>query len=56
MRRTQQLAVGHAGQGNVVGKTGLAGYFCAGVHATAWNTDHAQVFVVCSRIVSGLLW
>jgi hypothetical protein len=48
--------VDHAGQGNVIGKTRLTGHFCAGIHATAWNTDHAQFFSGCSRIVSRLLW
>jgi hypothetical protein len=42
----KQLAVNHAGKGNVVGEASLPGHFGAGVHAAARMADHAKMAVV----------
>ncbi len=46
VRGAQELAVGHAGKGNVVGEAGLAGDFGAGVYAAAGVADYAEIAVI----------
>ncbi len=47
MWRTEEFAMGHSGQGNVVGEAGLARYFCASVNSSPGNADYTQGFRVC---------
>jgi hypothetical protein len=46
VRGAQELAVGHAGKGNVVGEAGLAGDFGAGVYAAAGVADYAEIAII----------
>jgi hypothetical protein len=46
VRGTQELAVGHAGKGNVVGEASLAGDFGARVNAAAGVADYTEIAIV----------
>src|SRR5580704_17494137 len=50
MWRTQQLAMCHARQKNVVREARLPGNFCASVHPASWHTDDTHFFFIVLRI------
>jgi len=53
VRRAQQLAMHHAGKGNVVGESGLPGDLGASVNAATRAADYAEIAAVS---VGFVLW
>jgi hypothetical protein len=50
MRGTQQLAMGHSRQENVVREARLPGNLCASVHPASGHTDDTHFFFIVLRI------
>src|ERR1700693_1965836 len=53
MRRAQEFAIHHSGQGNIVGETRLSGDFGPSIHSSPRYANHAQLLVIRSQSLGG---